>query len=131
MTLIIGGAFQGKLEYVLSNFNITKGDIANSENDSIEEIFSKKCINSFHVLIRRLIYENNIDSEKEIEKLIFDKLEKSKVEIIISNEVGSGIIPVEKKEVLFREATGHILSKIAKLSHKVIKIDFGIGRVIK
>lgn len=132
MTLIIGGAFQGKLNYALENFDIQKNDVSDMEFVSIEkidEIFEKKCINSFHLLIRKLIYEKDID--KDIENIILNKLQKSKVEIIISNEVGNGIIPMEEKELLFREATGHTLCKIAELSNKVIKIDLGIAREIK
>ena len=51
--------------------------------------------------------------------------------IIISTEIGGGIVPMEKSERLWREAVGRSCCYIAAHSEKVIRMVCGIPTVIK
>lgn len=128
MELYIGGLSQGKLEYVLTKYNMTE-DSCNLCDGSVctkEEILKKKVINHYHEFIRSLLGqgENTEDFTKELTRINPDA-------IIICNEVGNGVVPMEKEERLFREAVGHCTQIIAAKSQRVERVICGIGIVLK
>ena len=51
--------------------------------------------------------------------------------IVISDEVGSGVIPAEAKEISYRENVGGALAHLAKKADAVYKVTCGIGTVLK
>ena len=52
-------------------------------------------------------------------------------EIVVCNEVGSGIIPVDPKERRGREATGRLCVLLAQRATTVVRMVCGIPTVIK
>ncbi len=109
MILVIGGAFQGKLTFVRNTLGI-----------SDDNIFDK-----FHLKVKNLIEQNgNIDDFlKEIFYGGFD--------VIISDEIGCGIVPARKEDRLWRETVGRALCDIASRSSEVWRVQCGIGIKIK
>jgi len=105
LTLIIGGAFQGKYEFALT----LKQTIINNLQDIIKEFMLKKV---------------NVDDE--ILTLI-----SGEDKIIICREIGCGIVPLEKSEREYREITGRILCDIAKKADCVYRVQAGIPTKIK
>ena len=51
--------------------------------------------------------------------------------MIVANEVGAGIVPIDPKERAFREAVGRALCVIAQASDAVVRVTCGIGVRIK
>ena len=51
--------------------------------------------------------------------------------IVICDEVGSGVIPVEKSEREFREAAGRACCELARNAESVEIVRFGLARRIK
>ena len=51
--------------------------------------------------------------------------------VIVSNEVGAGIVPIETTERIFREAVGRALCIVAQRSETVTRVVCGIGVRIK
>ena len=51
--------------------------------------------------------------------------------VIISDEVGNGIVPIEAFEREYRERTGRILVELAKKAEEVERVICGIGQKIK
>lgn len=123
-TLIIGGAGQGKLDFAKKKYNLNIKDIAVFEDNysdcSINE--KTKVIYGFHVLVRKWLNEgrNPIDETKNLN-----------VQIIISDEIGNGIIPIDKFERRWREEVGKCCCFLAGDSECVIRVYCGIGTVIK
>ena len=120
-TLVTGGAYQGKLDYVRSRFGLSDEDIVDGSTCDFEEVFRAKCIDSCHKLIERLI-ANGADCVQFTERLC---AENSDV-IIILDEIGCGIIPAEKNERKRREITGKCGCIIAQNSGEVIRVTCGI-----
>ncbi len=118
MRLITGGAYQGKTEFAVSEFGIS--DIKDGEKCDISEVFTVKCIKNYHILIRRLMDEN-IDPVEFTVKLC----SYNKDITVIMNEVGCGIIPVEKSERLWREMCGRCGCIIAENSYSVARVICG------
>ena len=51
--------------------------------------------------------------------------------ILISDEIGNGIVPMDAFEREYREQTGRILIELAKEAEEVIRVICGIGQKIK
>ena len=126
MRLVIGGAFQGKKEYVKNTFYLEDSEMKDGANASYEDIFSAPCLYHFHQWIRKGLEEN-----WDLEDLETRLLEKNPQVILISNELGYGVVPMEVFDRKYREATGRICTRIAAKSSQVIRVVCGIGTVIK
>ena len=104
MILIIGGAYQGKFEYAKANFK---------EGHQI--------INNFHKYVR--------EAKQLMNKAVLagnaDKL------VLVSDEVGSGIVPIDAFEREFREKNGRVNCYLAGQAEQVIRVTAGIGTRIK
>lgn len=126
MILIIGGQAQGKLNYALKISGLKEDNVYNKYNFEPEIIKEKRIINNFHLIIR-YIMENNKDYNFICN--FISSLNKNT--IIICNEIGCGIVPIDKFERNYREVTGKICIYIAEISEKVIRINCGIPSIIK
>ena len=51
--------------------------------------------------------------------------------ILITDEIGYGIVPVDRMEREYREQTGRVCTHLAAYSEKVYRVMCGIGQVIK
>lgn len=126
MILITGGSYEGKTEYAVKSLGISDDEIVDGKSCDFMKLHSSKAVRNFHLLVKRLI-ENNMDAVEFVRE-IYAKNPKI---IIISDEIGCGIIPLEKDDRLWREETGRSCCKAAELSEAVVRISCGIASVIK
>lgn len=128
MQLIIGGYAQGKLNYVLQRYTDESCLVYDAEFPEKEENGSgeKIIINHLHQWIKRQV-EMGGNPEDEIEKYV----EKHRDIVIISDEIGNGIVPVDVLEREYRERTGRILVRLASGADEVVRVICGIGQKIK
>lgn len=138
MILIIGGFAQGKTEYVKDRFK--ESDLvfydaklpsesvssSNESNDSAAPLARKTIvINHLHELIKARL-KAGANPEAEIKEFI------AKCDcIIICDEIGNGIVPMDAFEREYRERTGRILIELAKKANCVERVICGIGQRIK
>ena len=130
MELYIGGYAQGKLGYVMLQHNSAK------VFDNIEGFMNAgtsldcgRILNGLHLIIKRLL-DGGCNAE-DVERKIMQLAEDAPDAIIICNEIGCGIVPLDKAERLYRELTGRILVKLASKAEKVVRITCGIPQRIK
>lgn len=123
MMLIIGGSYEGKTKYAEA---VGISDICDGETAGFDEIKKHKCVKNYQMLVKRQL-EAGLDPLNEVEKL-FDECPDI---VIISTEIGCGIVPIEKSERIWRETVGKVCCFIAAKSQKVIRISCGIASVIK
>lgn len=127
MNLIIGGAYQGKRNYVLKEFQINPGQIADGETISLNDALSFLVIDRFHRLILR-----TMDQPFEIIEQWLKKYQRDNPNgIIICDEVGCGIVPIQKEEEDFRERMGRVCGLLARESDRVVRVYCGIPTVLK
>lgn len=126
MIFITGGYCQGKLEFAKRSFDINENDVLNGENCKAEDIFDKKVIYNFHLLIK-----NMINSKIDAMAFILENIDRLKDKIIISDEIGLGVVPIDEQERNWREVTGRVCCMIAKEADKVYRIYAGIPVKIK
>lgn len=124
MEMVIGGAFQGKASFVEKNYPgiswVFGGEI------SREELFRAEGIVGFHEFIRNEMQEGR--QVKDIAELLTCR---NPDVILVSDEVGYGVVPVDAFDRAYREAVGRICTELAACSKKVIRVVCGIGTVIK
>ncbi len=126
MWLVSGGAYQGKLDYVMKKTGISLEEVADGATCSLEEMFHKPVVNQFHMWIDRMLKEN-----KEVSTMVQLLTEKNPEIIIIVNELGCGVVPVEPYDRKYREVTGRICCELARNANQVHRVICGIGTVIK
>ena len=127
MKLIIGGYAQGKINYVLQKYgseNVIVMDGLLPENVSSE--VKTLVIYRLHIWIRKCLLNNECPEEK-LGKL----LEQYPDCIIIGDEIGNGIVPVDAFEREYRERTGRILIMLAQRAEEVERIICGMGQKLK
>ncbi len=126
MKMIIGGAYQGQIQWAKEHYT----DITWIDGNScpLEAVFSCQGIYDFHMLIQRMLQNDRDLSAKEFaEKLILENTEL----IIVSNEVGYGLVPVDAFDRTWREVTGRVCTELAAFSDEVTRVVMGIGIPLK
>lgn len=134
MIFIIGGENQGKLEYLFNISRFKKEDVVdclNVDGLKAEEILmsNRPVIYNFNNLIKELLVV--YDDEEKVKENIKRMIKENRKAVIISNEIGYGIVPIDKFERRYRELTGRICCEIAKESKEVHRVICGIGTIIK
>ncbi len=124
MKLIIGGMYQGKLEYALNKYGLSREDVYECINGEID--YSKRIIYKFNLYIYNLI-KDGIDPVDEI----LNNLDRFKDKIIISDEISSGVVPLDKMDRLYRDKVGVILNRLASESDSVVRIFCGLEEKLK
>jgi len=124
MELIIGGAFQGKTDYAKKEHPSLTWRDAGAMCE--EELLSAEGILNFQEYIKKEIREGR--NPGNVGELL---LKKNSGAVVVSEEVGYGLVPVDAFEREYREAVGRICTKLASGSHKVTRVICGIGTVIK
>ncbi len=124
MVLIVGGAYQGKLAYARKQFP----DIEWIDGRDCEEeaVFSSGGIHHFHVYIERLLR-----AEQDVGTFADQLLVRNPKLVIVSSEIGCGIVPADRFERTYRETTGRICTFLAGEAAQVHRVVCGIGTVIK
>lgn len=109
MILVIGGAYQGKRAYVGAHFG--------------EETV---VFDHYHEKVKEQLKEGK-DPLTEAERL----LSENESCIIISDEVGYGVVPIDAFEREYREKVGRVNCYFAGKAQQVIRVVCGIGTRIK
>lgn len=124
MKLIIGGSFQGKLNYAKKTFGLEEWLDGNT--CSREELFQARGIFHFHDFIKR-----ELKAGRSVDRLAEELAGKNPEVILISNELGYGVVPVDPFDRQYREAVGRTCEKLAAFAEEVHRVVCGLGLVIK
>ena len=127
MKLIIGGTAQGKLEYVLLKYDAQKNMVWDGVLPNDMELNGNiVIINHFHQWVKSRMMSGGCPEDE-----IMSFLDCNEDCIIICDEIGNGIIPIDPFEREYRERTGRILVQLAMRAEEVERIICGIGQKIK
>lgn len=124
MELIIGGAYQGKRAYAEALYREMQW--IDGSSCSLEDAFCAKGMDHFELFIKRILKEEG--SGVHIADVL---IEKNPEIVLISTELGYGVVPVDKFDRIYREEVGRICTKLAAFSTKVHRVVCGVGMVIK
>ena len=124
MILITGGAAQGKRTFAEKKLGITR--FTDCGEASFEELMLAECVTDYQLAVKRLTDEGS-DPVAFTERLC----REGKLKAVIMNEIGCGIVPIDKGERLWRENTGRCGCIIAASADVVIRMVCGLPSVIK
>lgn len=124
MRMIIGGSFQGKETFVINDLKFAY-PLLDGEQCSYEEIFSCKGIKDLHMFIKRFLDHPDLDLLAE------ELFDKNPDILIISDEIGYGIVPIDRTERLWREKTGRICCQLMQHTDTCYRVVAGLGTKIK
>lgn len=122
--IIIGGAFQGKTRYAKQNN--PEVELMGGADCPLDEIESCMAINEFHSFTRRWLSEGR--TKEELLKI----LEKNEnLQLLISDEIGYGLVPIDDFEREYREFHGRVMTELAEKADCVERVVCGIPQRIK
>lgn len=116
MILVIGGAYQGKMDYVKSHY-----------------FGEYEIVPDYHLQIEKQLQEGK-DPIEEAKIFVGDfssEISRKEELIIICNEVGSGAVPMDAFHRQYREMVGRVCCYFAKESTEVVRVVAGIGSKLK
>ncbi len=125
MELIIGGAYQGKTEFAKENFNINDDEIFVCNKDN-KPCFDEKCISH----LERFSFWC-VEHGFEPSAYFFEHAENLEHQIIISDDISCGVVPIDKTERSWREAHGRLMIKLSKKAEHVTRIFCGLSQRLK
>ena len=124
MEMIIGGAFQGKTAYAKeSNPGI---NWMNGADLGKEELMKAQGVFDFQEYIKK-----ELKADRDVSGLAEELWEKNPDVVLVSQEVGYGVVPMDAFDRKYREAVGRVCTSLAAKSTKVTRGVCGIGTVIK
>jgi len=127
MKLVIGGTAQGKLEYVLLKYDVQKNMVWDGVLPNDRKLNKNiVVINHFHQWVKSRMVSGGCPEDE-----IMSFLDCNEDCIIICDEIGNGIVPIDPFEREYRERTGRILVQLAMRAEEVERIICGIGQKIK
>lgn len=126
MILIIGGAFQGKLDFAMKRFGAAGDDVYTCSEDCAELKSEKRIIYGYHRLVLAQMRQQ-LDSLGFIDENAF----RLRDCIIIADDISCGVVPVDEERRLWRENVGRTLNYLAKNSDEVYRIFCGLEMKLK
>lgn len=124
MNLILGGAYQGKLTWAAEKYGLSPDDIWDLTRGIPE---TPHCC---YIHLEALTWEAAKAEETAVGLL--EALRPHLAEtILISREIGAGVVPMDATERLWREIHGQVLQALAKQAHTVTRIFCGLPEVLK
>lgn len=126
MKLVIGGTSQGKKDYVLGRLQQSPVQVWDGELPEEKETEQTIVIDHLHLWVRKRL-EAQGEPEIELEAWLSEHPDS----ILISDEIGNGIVPMDAFERAYRERTGRILVNLAGKADTVERVFCGIGQKLK
>lgn len=122
MDLVIGGAYQGKLTWAVAQYEWKQEDLLDLAKEKPR--------------VARCWYHLEEETWQEVQAggsavALLERLEPVLPEVVISREIGSGVVPMNPKERAWRELHGQVLRLLAERASRVTRIFCGLPEVLK
>ena len=115
MDLIIGGAYQGKCTFAAEKYRLTAEDICDL---AVSAPVPARCYVHLEALTRQ-------EAPEAALPLLLG------AEVVISREIGSGVVPIDAGERAWRERHGRLLRQLAESAGHVYRIFCGLTEELK
>ena len=110
--MLTGGKAQGKTEFARGHFP------------------EAELLDDYQLLVKQQLLAGQ-DPVKEAEKTMAALRRKSGSTVIVIEEMGCGIVPLEREARRYRDANGRVACRIAAEADAVYRVIAGIGERIK
>ena len=120
MILIIGGAYQGKLDFAKETFGITDADVHTCTAGDID--FSKRCI---YKIEEFSAYHNDPIGYFQAHR------EEWKNSVLILEDIFCGVVPIGAENRAWRQKTGRLAQYLSREAEQVSRIFCGLEQRLK
>ena len=120
MILIIGGAYQGKLDFAKDTFGLTDADVHTCGTEEID--FSKRCIYKIEEFTYR--HPDPISCFQAHREQWQDS-------ILILQDIFCGVVPMGAENRAWRQRTGRLAQYLSKEATQVSRIFCGLEQRLK
>ena len=124
MILILGGAYQGKLDFAKGKFGLSCEDIFTCTDTNLD--ISKKCIYRLEEFTFSCI-QAGIDPLQQFQFLY----PQSGDTVFICQDIFCGVVPMERQLRLWRDATGKLCQYLSGQADAVYRIYCGLEQRLK
>ena len=140
LTLIIGGAYQGKLTYAVQRLGFNAAavlDLAAAQCPEANVIGGNSSVYIHFEALTQKIAAEYADLDAAVKRLDDDflaplfTLSEKKRTALIAREIGCGVVPLSEKDRLWRELHGAALAKAAAKADSVIRLFCGLPERLK
>ena len=126
MNLIIGGAFQGKLDYAREKYHFTDSDIYLCQEHTPEIDFLKPCINHLEEFTLACV-RAQVDPVQYLKS----HWEDARQTTFICMDISSGVVPLGKEMRMWRNETGKVCQYLSREAASVTRIFCGLEQKLK
>ena len=120
MILIIGGAWQGKLDFAKETFGITDADVFTCTDGEID--FSKQCIYRVEEFAR---HQSDPIGYLEAHRELWQD------SVVILRDIFCGVVPCSAEERAWRQKTGRLTQYLSREAERVSRIFCGLEQRLK
>lgn len=124
MVLIIGGAYQGKLDFAMAEFGVTAAEVFTCKDTQID--FSKRCVRNLEVFSRAC-------AQAGIEPRDYLEANRAAWEnsIFICRDISCGVVPMGAENRLWRQKNGAMVQYLSREADRVSRIFCGLEQRLK
>ena len=124
MILIIGGAYQGKLDFAKAAFALSEEDVFSCTGDTID--FSKRCVDRIEEFTYGCV-------QKGVEPKTFFQThrEQWRDSILICQDIFCGVVPIDPVQRQWRQVTGRLCQYLTREASRVSRIFCGLEQRLK
>ena len=128
---MIGGSFQGKAAYAK---NMYPGPVLDGKKDEWTADTQAKLFLNVQEWIRRYVADGTdaagADAKQLVDQLLDELLAKQPT-VVTMDEVGCGIVPLDRHDRDYRDLAGYVGQRLAAEADQVVRMICGIPVVIK
>lgn len=126
MKLILGGYANGRTAYAMQNYQLTESDCFDAAAEPLARWNGQRLI-----LHAEQLVNSWLEQGKEPCTEILPWLERWQNAVLITQEVGCGLVPVTPQQRQVREAVGHFNRLLAECAETVERVCCGLGMQLK
>ncbi|MDY4019053.1 MAG: bifunctional adenosylcobinamide kinase/adenosylcobinamide-phosphate guanylyltransferase [Ruminococcus callidus] len=126
MKLILGGYANGRTAYAMQNYQLTESDCFDAAAEPLDRWNGQRLILHAEQLVNPWLEQG-----KEPCTEILPWLERWQNAVLITQEVGCGLVPVTPQQRQLREAVGHFNRLLAECAETVERVCCGLGMQLK
>lgn len=126
MKLILGGYANGRTAYAMQNYQLTESDCFDAAAEPLARWNGQRLILHAEQLVNQWLEQG-----KEPCTEILPWLERWQNAVLITQEVGCGLVPVTPQQRQLREAVGHFNRLLAECAETVERVCCGLGMQLK
>lgn len=124
MDLIIGGSYQGKLDFAREKYHLKDWDVFSCSGCEID--FSKPCIHHLEEFVLACV-QHNIDPVQYFKQ----HWEDWRQSVLICQDMSCGVVPLGAEMRQWRQATGLLCQFLSREASSVSRIFCGLEQRLK